>query len=804
MNNSLANDTHPRLLKTSYIIIHRTNPFKHNFNKKMIFKIPSLLLILLSNANANNDEGIVLVGNTITRTDVTDLADITRDIHDMESACMASNNTSAARKIYQEGRYAAHSLHYLATQEEHLNNDMTFGFQMYGLAGGNVEDGVTDKYKLFASEYVEKLFDEDKCLPAVRAAQHIVLWMQVSFELWNTVRSCAIAADPTYDNEIAGVDNLPKKADQIVAYWVGSMQDASGGGLDGDEGFSLYSATNEIADKFDTDELGGARANKNILASYEAISSILSSKNACTEYSKTIKAMWPILSALSRQILVPQIQSLILAMLEEDHDSIGIFATIVVPQMSQCRHSSYKYLKHTFLDNPYDSTKFHKTLWVLRDMYPCLGIACREVGHPIDYHDSALACPSYYIMDPILAGYPTSSEVLEESKIDLDMHQINILTQFDDEAYWKMARYIYKNGRNSKTFDELQDDDDITNDSLLSLHSLAVSGDRENAMYYNDFITYFDDPNYADTLILDAFDNKERWNDSSLRQRAAVIRITMQVHLMYMTILTKLNKAVTTCGADSDTDSSRINLLANNNFKDADDLYNRYYLKRVLSAWDEAAAFIVGSLEGEDIGGSIDFEDGASLWSLANNRCIEFDRQNDKRFAVSNSALFSLLLAGKGMIESRSCGHLERFATDIADMLLVPIMQSVIKYALHNQVETRGSTDVDVAIGESFATSLIPIILHYEKGSGLILMNNMVPVDMSQDLVIDGPQTVADTFLAVADFDCELIGKSFEVDACLHYQSPIPDTSEASRGTSVLSPFYAILGGVATTMYYFL
>ena len=71
-------------------------------------------------------------------------------------------------------------------------------------------------------------------------------------------------------------------------------------------------------------------------------------------------------------------------------------------------------------------------------------------------------------------------------------------------------------------------------------------------------------------------------------------------------------------------------------------------------------------------------------------------------------------------------------------------------------------------------------------------------------MVIDGPQTVADTFLAVADFDCELIGKSFEVDACLHYQSPIPDTSEASRGTSVLSPFYAIFGGVATTMYYFL
>ena len=369
----------------------------------------------------DEEEGVRLVGNTITRTDVSDVANISQDIQEMYSLCRRGD-TQGARSIYTSGKYATHSLRYLATHHNHLDGDITFAFQTYGLSGGKPKDAA--KHSLFASEYVEKQFDDGNCETAVHAAQYIILWMHVSYELWNTVKSCAIHADPTYDNEAAGVDNLPKFADQIVAYWVGSIQ----GDAEGSSGYSLYSAANEIGEAFGTDIVGGAKVNRNILSSYEALSGILSKSDACTEYTRSMDDMWPVLGEISRQMMIPQIQFLIQAMLEEDKPAIDIFATIVVPQLSQCRYSSYKYLKEVFLDNEYDSSKFHKTLNVLKSLYPCLGLTCRDIGAPHKYNDSALGCPNYQ-RSPNLAGYPSDTDVQQQSLIDLDMHQINILVR---------------------------------------------------------------------------------------------------------------------------------------------------------------------------------------------------------------------------------------------------------------------------------------------------------------------------------------------------------------------------------------
>ena len=130
--------------------------------------------------NDDDDSGMLLVGNTFTRTNVVEFADITKDIHDMKIACKTSN-TNAARAIYEQGKNAAHSLRDLATNEDLMGGDMTFGFQMHGLSGAKVENA--PEYKFFASEYVEMLLDEDKCEAAVEAAQHIILWMHVSHEL---------------------------------------------------------------------------------------------------------------------------------------------------------------------------------------------------------------------------------------------------------------------------------------------------------------------------------------------------------------------------------------------------------------------------------------------------------------------------------------------------------------------------------------------------------------------------------------------------------------------------------------------
>jgi len=724
--------------------------------------------------SAEDEEGTKLVGNTITRTDISSLADIAKDVRDMDTYCSESN-VEQARDIYKDGKYGEYSLRYLATHAHHINNDLTFAFQMYGLSGGKPEDAAN--YELFASQYIDKLFDEGNCGPAVLASLELTLWMHVSYVNWDLLRSCSIAADPEFDNLAAGVDNLPGKADQIVAYWVGSLQDAP----DGTDGYSLYSKANIAGANFGTNVFSGSRANKNILDAYEVISGILSQEDACTSdftKLKTSEALWPALVDISRQMLVPQIQQLIYAMLEENYDGVGIHARIVVPQLSQCRYSNYKFLKEVLLDNPYDSSNFHKTLKALQSSYSCLGLSCRDIGIPHEFNDSSLGCNEYSDV-PTLAGYPAGSYVTEESKIDLDIHQINVLTQFDHDEFWESAKYIYLFGKNSMIDDYYADDDEVLNDKYLSLHSLAIDGSRDQALFYGEFISYFDDPNYADTIVRDTFDNTGRWMNKPRVQRAAVIRVTLQAKIMYMHILSKLNQAVSSCVSRA---VPRIDNLPED--------------EGVIDAWDEVAAFIIGSLEGEEIGGSSDFNDGTSLWGLANSRAIEFGRTNEQGYAISNAAIYNLLLAGKGKISAQSCANLDRTAFGIAHLLFIPLFQSVVKYAIVNQYEIASSDDADIALGETFANSVIPVLNHYDPVSARTLVDNMVPTDEFQNLVQSGPQAVADAFLAVADdfnIECEYIGKSYEVDACRHYQSVLKSSS-ASRVSVVFAGILSTVG----------
>ena len=330
--------------------------------------------------------------------------------------------------------------------------------------------------------------------------------------------------------------------------------------------------------------------------------------------------------------------------------------------------------------------------------------------------------------------------------------------------------------------DYYADDDEVSNDQYLSLRSMAVDGSRDQALFYGEFISYFDDPNYADTIVRETFDNNGRWMNKPKAQRAAVIRVTLQAKIMYMHILSKLNQAVSGCAS-----TLRIDALED----DTGDI----------DAWDEVAAFIIGSLEGEEIGGSSNFDDGASLWGLANSRCIEFGRNNEQGYAVSNAAIYNLLLAGKGKITSKSCANLDRTAFGIAHLLFIPLFQSVVKYAIVNQYESASSDDADIALGETFANSVIPVLNHYDPESARTLVDNMVPTDEFQKLVKSGPQAVADAFLAVADdfnIECEYIGRSYEVDACRNYQSVLKSTSSCPGRASVV--FAGILSTVGIAL----
>ena len=320
---------------------------------------------------------------------------------------------------------------------------------------------------------------------------------------------------------------------------------------------------------------------------------------------------------------------------------------------------------------------------------------------------------------------------------------------YDSEHYWTLAKNIYLSGKNSVEQTSDTDDDFLFDVQLRSLHSLAKSQSRIGTLFYDEILNYNnDDPYYADALIKDIFNN-ESHNGESKDVKAAIIYNVIVTQILYVNILSKMKDAVSTC--------QPIDQLSNRN-------------NRAGRAWDEVAAYIIGSLEGSTRGGADDFTEGVSLWSLGNRRGIEFNRQNMDGYAISNAAVQNLLLSGKGQIRHFNCDHLERTSTNIAHMLLIPMIQTMVKYAISNQLIAWNSGEVEVYEGEIYARFLIPIYNKFSKTSAATLQKNMIRNFNS--LVGDGPQAVADAFLDIADdigIQCEFVGRSFEVDACLNY-----------------------------------
>jgi len=753
---------------------------------------PLSLILSLGLLGKCHGEGTNLVGTTITRSDIYDHAAITMDLRDMTNYC-DQGDLDRARDIYLNGKNAKFSLYSLADKYDHLDDDITFAFQMYGLTEGDVNNGLASNERLFASKYVEMLFNDDECILAVEASRALILWMHTVHRTWKIVQDCRKHGDPYYDNDYAGVANMLEKSDEMIAYWVGAIQGTDMAGLNG---HSLFSDANKMAEEFSTEThtKNGAFVNWNIIYAYEELSGVLSSETACNANTNTIAALWPIAIQTVNQMMIPHFQHIVKAIVEEDAARIGIYARIIVPQVSQCRPSDYRFLKEHLLDfgkkqgkgtGSYDPSKKYDLLNTLKNTYSCFGILCEDVGFPSS-NDSALAC-DYYDEDviPTLARFPATSEVDEHSKIDLDIRQIQILTQFESAEVWAAAKYIYMHGKNSLIKDYYKDDDDVGLNTFRSLHSFANSGSRtRSTLFYKEFTEYFDEPNYADVKILEAFDNEGRYgNNGSTDQketklaRSGLIRTALTSQVMYMMVLAKLNEAVEKCGNG-----------APNSPRGPD------------FAWDTAAAYIIGSLEGEGIGGSDHFFDGTLLWGLANERSIEFDRLNGDYYAKSNAEVETLLLSGKGQIISRNCVRLGDTAERIAHMLLVPIIQGLIKYAIGLQFETVADkwSDADMAIGETYANAIIPVFLKYDKTAAETVKRNMVQDSGVSfgELVPDGPQTVADAYLRVAnDFGvgCQYIGKKLEVDACLKY---VPSTATSTAARTNSSQLMMIGGGL--------
>jgi len=642
--------------------------------------------------------------------------------------------------------------------------DPAFAFQIYGLADGNTSN--FKSYISFAHDTVMRAFNDDDCDLAVETALIMTLWMKAAHSLWDGFFSCAADSDSGSKSDNSKYFFF---VDSFIAVWVGSLQSAT----NTVDGYSLYSATQKAAQLFRTGIV--ALANSKILDLYEVLGTILSETDACTSGSDTAMKIWRVNNEMMSLMMVPLIQLLIDSLYEENEAYVRLYGSMVVPQLSQCRHSTYIYLKESILENEIDGREFKNIYNSLTSTFECLNLRCEDIGTYVKNSD--IKCNGDGTSDR-LAGYPMTTRVRQVAKIDIDIHQMKILMKFDDNVAWDLAASIYKYGKNSKVGDwsnyvnsSGQDDDyddgffedgqiddqfsaTMTTFQFQSLQSMATSDDRHLVNIYIAFLDYFRDADYADSLIMKTFVGDGYWGSKPREDRAAIISITIQTSVIYMEVLNEMRKAVSDC---------KENLPINS------------------SEWDEVAALIIGSLEGTETGGSDDVEDGQLLWNIGNKRAFEFGKANREGYAISNEKVLELLFAGKGELTQMSCRNLNNTAERLSNILLIPVMQSVIEYARINEGKKSMDGGATVAIGEAFSYAVLPIVKTYNTNAAEVIENNMI-VKSINPMVEDGPQVVADALnMVVRDFgiECSDIGKRFNIDTCMDFVPNIQMQNDA-------------------------
>ena len=718
-------------------------------------------------SSTTTTSGTDLGGGIVTRTDVRYLADLTLDVRDIDQYLNSGGGTQVAMEIYVNGKNAAQqnllkfSLASIGTKL--VGNGLSkaspnFLFQLYGLAGLSTDLNELLKNSQYADSYIRTAISDSSTL-AGDSILALSLWMYTTHVMYQGLDTCQklTLADNPSQFKLAGGG-----MDEFIALWIGTGQEPASS-----DGYSLYALTERAADLFGTSSQNGeSPVNSNLKSLYQEGAVILSDPAACSKQSDgTPQQLWSVVHRAISQMNVPLIQMLIKSLLDGDTSATELYALAIAPQIAQCRPSIFKRLNEELLSGNPNFSKSQSILADLQDIYACLGITCDMVGtysgsSTVTGASRPLLCDAA-VTDLSLAQYYPSSDVqpvssssaapfsyflishshwsMQIARIDLDILQMKILTSLSSFNY---ASFWYSYGRNSP-IPRTSENDPYT---YYSIGGYAVSTSLKNAdPIYTAFVKYYNDPNYADTIIRNTLEGTGKWGNSSVAQRSAIITVTSAFDVIFMLTIAEINDAVNACNGVSDGGTYTMT-----------------------HPWDEVAALIIGSLEGSSEGGSPDLEDGQLIWGLANQRAFQFQTENSKGYSKVDQYLEDLLFAGKGEIDATDCTNLEATANNIKNEILVPLMQSVLRYAISEQSLDASSSSADLAYGESFALAIIPIIKTFDSAAADIIAQNMI-VASGAKLVRDGAQVVADALGAAAKANglgCSSIGYTSQVDPC--------------------------------------
>eukprot|EP01083_Nonionella_stella_P044105 118896_1 len=167
--------------------------------------------------------------------------------------------------------------------------------------------------------------------------------------------------------------------------------------------------------------------------------------------------------------------------------------------------------------------------------------------------------------------------------------------------------------------------------------------------------------------------------------------------------------------------------------------------------------------------------------------------------AKVNSEMTNLLFAGQSELEKRDCINFEKTSSRVLHLMMVPLIQSVIWYAIQN--EGAFPDEASVAIGEALALSILPIVSKYDNQAAAVIERNMLRV-FGVAPVKEGPQAVANALFRILDdigWDCEYVGQAQGVDTCEQFD-PNAVTVKSAGSALSMQALVAIFVGFTSAM----
>mmetsp|Transcript_13013 Transcript_13013/g.28084 ORF Transcript_13013/g.28084 Transcript_13013/m.28084 type:complete len:731 (-) Transcript_13013:10-2202(-) len=712
-----------------------------------------------------------------TLTDVDAISRIALDVRDMADH-LERNEFIDARRIYEEGKHTPQYDAYGNEKDEFLSlkrmanawrggmydEDPTFMFQMLGMkdSAASVEDALSS-YGSYADLYVTELLnDYASGTLGAQASTILIVSMYATHQLWDGMLDCfAVYNGYNAEADQTGRINPKQSFDNFIALYVGAGQTLAAD-WDGDMLYELAQAGSNLFDRASSE--GEAIVNSAIKELYQSIQRTLSEEDYCKR-DDSIEKLWLLSNRIVAKTYIPMVQMLIHSMKQEDEaHKVKMYALAVIPQLSQCRPSIHGKLKNYLLDKPYDKSDFRRIVDLLQQSYDCLGFSCEDVGvYKEGTEDMVAECAGYEKYHP-MAGFTPKRDVRTLSKADLDILAVKQLLQFPSTTQNKMAQLYFKYGKAAEI------DDNDFGFRLMSLHDMTQPSDEGQwSPYYSDYIEYFGREKNGDSAIMVAFNDR----NGDAAQRRAFIPALMRYNVVPEYMMSLIGYSLQLC-PETDNEVTPVQY------------------------WNAFAALYIGSMEGMKSSNSN--EDGVMLWSVANNGARLFNTQNDKFTARVNDEMTDLLFAGQSELERKDCVNFEKTASRVLHLMLVPLIQSTIYYAIVNAKLGRDSTAESLAIGEALAYSVLPIVSKYDKKAAAVIARNMKRGPGIKP-VAEGPQAVANAFFKILDdigWGCEYVGQHDGIDACEQFDGKILK----SRGSMLFRPRAAtVFIGLATAIW---